>query len=148
MESGRINACTTPPTHPPIQKRPPNHLTLPTPNLFNSRTRTKLLPAGARAYYFRHIFHGQPTDSCVNILRQTIAAMRGRYSKILINELVVIPCENENASMRSDMALHGRSEAQWRALLGSVGLKIVGIWSAAGSERVIECVLSGWSVVL
>lgn len=135
------------PTH-PSQKGPQISSYCQHPTLSTPEPRTKLLPTGARAYYFRHIFHEQPTDSCVNILRQTIAAMRGRYSKLLINELVVIPLENENASMRSDMALHGRSEAQWRALLGSVGLKIVGIWSAAGSERVIECVLSGWSVVL
>lgn len=85
--------------------------------------------------------------------------MQGRYSKLLINELlIVIPDDNnENASTfmkrSADMALHERSEAQWRELLGSVGLKIVEIWSAAGadmveSESIIECVLSGWSVVV
>ena len=87
--------------------------------------------------------------------------MRGRYSKLLINELVVVPDDNaENASTfltRSDMALHGRSEAQWRALLGSVGFKVVGVWSAGvevavESEGIIECVLSGvggrWCFVL
>lgn len=48
------------------------------------------------------------------------------------------------------MALHGRSEAHWRALLGSVGLKVVGVWSAGvevevESEGIIECVLK-WVV--
>lgn len=85
--------------------------------------------------------------------------MKGRYSKLLINELLIVILDdnNDNASTfmtrSADTALHERPEAQWRALLGSVGLKIVGIWSAAGadmveSESIIECVLSGWSVVV
>lgn len=70
------------------------------------------------------------------------------YSKIIINELVI---PDENASLfttRSDMnmmamlAAMERSEQQWRDLLGSVGLKILNIWTAEiDSERIIECVL-------
>ena len=70
------------------------------------------------------------------------------YSKILINELV-IPDENASTFMtRSDFSMMAlvsameRSEAQWRELLGSVGLKITDIWTAElESERIIECVL-------
>ena len=70
------------------------------------------------------------------------------YSKVIINELVI---PDENASLfttRSDMnmmamlAAMERSEQQWRDLLGSVGLKILKIWTAEiDSERIIECVL-------
>ena len=70
------------------------------------------------------------------------------YSKIIINELVI---PDENASLfttRSDMnmmamlAAMERSEQQWRDLLGSVGLKILNIWTAEiDSERIVECVL-------
>ena len=70
------------------------------------------------------------------------------YSKIIINELV-IPDENASLFMtRSDMnmmamlAAMERSEQQWRELLGSVGLRILKIWTAEiESERIIECVL-------
>ena len=74
--------------------------------------------------------------------------MTPSYSKIIINELV-IPDENANLFMtRSDMnmmamlAAMERSEQQWRELLGSVGLRILKIWTAEiESERIIECVL-------
>ena len=77
-----------------------------------------------------------------------MAAMTPGYSKILINELVV-PDENAGTFMtRSDITMMTllsameRSEAQWRKLLGSVGLKVTHIWTAdLECERIIECVL-------
>ena len=77
-----------------------------------------------------------------------MSAMRKGYSKVLINE-VVIPAKAAPWEITSMdwciMALFAnseRTEDQWRVLLGSVGLKVAGIWTkemAAGS--LIEAVL-------
>lgn len=74
--------------------------------------------------------------------------MDKEYSKILINENVV---PDVGASwkitsldwfMMALPALSERTEAQWRNLLSSVGLKITGIWTKApGVESLIEAVL-------
>lgn len=102
---------------------------------------------GARAYYFRAIFHDWPDHICQQILRNTVSAMAPDYSKILIVDFVLPDTETPlmQASMDIQMMSLGagveRSERQWRDLLGSVGLEIAGIWSQSpGMESVIEAV--------
>ena len=87
-------------------------------------------------------------DRCRAILQNLIPAMRKEYSKVLINENI-IPTKSASWQITSldwcMMALNGNSErmeVQWRELLGSVGLKVGGVWTkekAAGS--LIEAVL-------
>ena len=134
---------------PSIEKEPQKPLyTASTRRSKSQSIQTEVLPTGARAYYFCNILHEFPFNSCVEILRQTMAAMTPGYSKILINELV-IPDENAGTFMiRSDFTMMTllsameRSETQWRELLGFVGLKVIEIWTAElESERTIECVL-------
>lgn len=102
---------------------------------------------GARAYYFRAIFHDWPDHICRQILRNTVSAMVPDYSKILIVDFVLPDTETPlmQASLDIQMMSIGagveRSERQWRELLGSVGLEIAGIWSQSpGMESVIEAV--------
>lgn len=102
---------------------------------------------GARAYYFRAIFHDWPDRICQQILRNTVSAMVPGYSKILIVDFVLPNTETPlmQASLDVQMMSLGagveRSERQWRDLLGSVGLEITGIWSQRpGMESVIEAV--------
>ncbi|KAJ5195583.1 uncharacterized protein N7498_009021 [Penicillium cinerascens] len=102
---------------------------------------------GARAYYFRAIFHDWPDHICQQILRNTISAMAPNYSRILIVDFVLPDTETPlmQASLDIQMMSIGagveRSERQWRDLLHSVGLEISGIWSQSpGMESVIEAV--------
>ena len=71
-------------------------------------------------------------------------------SRLLINELVV-PIQvrgqfapHSDFNMMSICAGMERTEAQWKELLGSVGLEIKGIWTGDGdTESIIEAVPAG-----
>lgn len=106
-----------------------------------------LMLSGARAYYFRAIFHDWPDHICQQILRNTVSAMVPDYSRVLIVDLV-LPDTNVplfqaclDIQMMSIGAGVERSERQWRDLLRSVGLEMTGIWNQSpGMESVIEAV--------
>ncbi|KAL8870815.1 MAG: hypothetical protein Q9174_003224 [Haloplaca sp. 1 TL-2023] len=103
---------------------------------------------GAKAYYFRGIFHDWPDKACQEILRNTIAGMKKGYSKVLIDEMV-LPDRGVTPKGAffdlSMMVLETGSErtlAQWHELMGSVGLRIEKVWpSKAGPASLIEVVL-------
>ena len=93
---------------------------------------------GASAYYPRNMLHNYPDDKCVSILQHIMRAMN-QDSVILIDEIVI---PNEGAQWRQtqlDLAMMAslagmeRTEGQWRHLLTSAGLIIIGIFSY-GSE--------------
>ncbi len=74
--------------------------------------------------------------------------MRANYSKVLINENVVSDKGATWSITSMDwlmMVLGGvreRTETQWRALLESVGLKVVKMWTyEQGTESLIEAEL-------
>ncbi|GKZ34970.1 hypothetical protein AbraIFM66950_005409 [Aspergillus brasiliensis] len=102
---------------------------------------------GARAYYFRAIFHDWPDHICRKILVNTITAMDPEYSRIIIVDFV-LPDTNApllQSSLDIQMMSIGsgveRSERQWRELLDEAGLEITGIWNSnPGMESVIEAV--------
>ncbi|KAL4791471.1 S-adenosyl-L-methionine-dependent methyltransferase [Aspergillus venezuelensis] len=104
---------------------------------------------GARAYYMHSVLHDWADSDCRRILSNLAAAMKPGYSKVLINENV-IPSTNaywESTSldiiMMADFASQERTEKQWHALVESVGLKIVKIWTRRrGVESLIECELA------
>ncbi|KAL9079103.1 MAG: hypothetical protein Q9157_001987 [Trypethelium eluteriae] len=104
---------------------------------------------GARVYYFRTIFHDWPDSDCVEILRQTAAAMTSRYSKLLIFEWVLpakgTPLYPALLDINMMALLNGmeRTEAQWTALLSQAGLKVVKFHKArADAEGLIEAELA------
>lgn len=103
---------------------------------------------GAKAYFFRAIFHDWPDTSCREILRNTAAAMKKGYSKLLIDEAVLPDFDVSRYEAFLDLTMMAletgaeRSSKQWHDLLGSVGLRIEKIWpSGVGAEKVIEAVL-------
>ncbi|KAL4931391.1 S-adenosyl-L-methionine-dependent methyltransferase [Aspergillus undulatus] len=104
---------------------------------------------GARAYYMHSVLHDWADADCRRILSNLVPAMKRGHSKILINENV-IPSTNaywETTSldliMMADFASQERTEKQWHELVGSVGLKIVKIWTRRrGVESLIECELA------
>jgi len=69
--------------------------------------------------------------------------MKPGYSKVLLNEPVVSDRDPTAYAVRLDMmvlALAGameRTERQWRSLLGSVGLRVDGIYTAEPDTRSI-----------
>lgn len=102
---------------------------------------------GARAYYFRSIFHDWDDEISRRILRNTVSAMAPDYSRILIVDFVLPDTETPlmQASLDIQMMSIGagieRSESQWRDLLHSAGLEITGIWNQSPAmESVIEAV--------
>ncbi len=72
------------------------------------------------------------------------------YSKVLINEIVVPdvraawPATSLDFVMMALGPARERTEKEWRELLRSVGLTVVGIWTyEQGTESLIECELKG-----
>ncbi|KAJ5301840.1 hypothetical protein N7508_006703 [Penicillium antarcticum] len=102
---------------------------------------------GARAYYFRAIFHDWPDRICQKILLNTASAMDPTYSRILIVDFVLpdINAPRMQSAMDIQMMSIGagveRSKRQWTELLASAGLKINGIWNTSPEmESIIEAV--------
>ncbi|KAI0505266.1 S-adenosyl-L-methionine-dependent methyltransferase [Xylaria bambusicola] len=103
---------------------------------------------GARCYYFRSIFHNWPDADCIKILRNTAAAMRPGYSKLLMSEFV-LPSSNTplypallDINMMALLNGMERTEAEFSALLDAAGLKVVKFWSVgAETEGLVEAVL-------
>ena len=103
---------------------------------------------GARSYFMHSVLHDWTDGDCQRILRHLAAAMKSGYSKLLINENVV---PDRGADWRITsldwymMALASaaeRTENEWRELLRSAGLRMVGIWTTdAAVESLIEAVL-------
>ena len=104
---------------------------------------------GARIYFLHSVLHDWPDADCTRILQHIVAAMQKGYSKVLINENVV-PDQGASWQITSlDWFMMGlaqsreRTETQWRDLLMSAGLKIVGIWTKeAHVESLIEAVIA------
>ena len=103
---------------------------------------------GARAYYLHSVLHDWPDEKCREILRNITSVMKKGYSKILINENVVPSTSAHWETTGLDIIMMTlfssveRPEASWRALLASVGLRIVKIWSyEVGTESLIEAEL-------
>ncbi|KAK5050495.1 hypothetical protein LTR84_003776 [Exophiala bonariae] len=99
---------------------------------------------GANIYFMRRVLHDFPDSKCREILRNQIHGMVKRQSKLLVCE-TVLPATgcSEFESLadisRATFSSMQRSEKHWRALLTSVGLKVVKVWPPkAGPFPVIE----------
>lgn len=104
---------------------------------------------GAKAYYFRSIFHDWPDSECVKIMKQTAAAMKKGYSKLIVFEFVLPEQNTPLYPALLDihmMALFNgmeRMKAQWEAILEQAGLKAVKFWTIADDvETLIEAELA------
>ncbi|MCJ1261428.1 hypothetical protein MMC22_001292 [Lobaria immixta] len=100
---------------------------------------------GARVYYFRTVLHSWNDEICQKILRNQMSAMKKGYSRLLINERVLHDFGVSLSPAASDVLMLvtcggiQRTETEWRRLLDSVGLNIVGIWvMEEGGESIIE----------
>lgn len=103
----------------------------------------------ARAYYLHLVLHDWDDASCCTILSHIRDTMKPGYSKLLINENVLedvgAPWQQTSLdwTMMAMLVNRERTKSQWAELLGSVGLKIEGVWRKdVSSESVIEAVLA------
>ncbi|KAG2419495.1 hypothetical protein HFD88_004291 [Aspergillus terreus] len=103
---------------------------------------------GARAYYFRSVFHDWPDDRCCEILENLKVGMTGE-SLLLLDEMVVserdAPWRATLADMTMAVALSAmeRTEAEWRALLDAAGLRMIKVlkYRAELEDSVMVCAL-------
>lgn len=103
---------------------------------------------GARAYFFRQIFHDFSDTDCRRILQNLRPAMKKGYSRLLINDQVIPEINAPNVPVMLDMtmmnllAAKDRSERQWNELMKSEGYEVLGFWSSAGgAEGFVEATL-------
>ncbi|KAL8948572.1 MAG: hypothetical protein Q9222_005240, partial [Ikaeria aurantiellina] len=88
---------------------------------------------GAKIYYLRRICHDWPDSKALLILQNVKDAM-AEDSVILIDEIVLpnvgapTMATGLDLTMMSHNAGGERSEAQWKQMLGSVGLEVKGTW--------------------
>ncbi|MCJ1432478.1 hypothetical protein MMC27_001835 [Xylographa pallens] len=85
---------------------------------------------GAKYYHLRGVLHDFPDDKCRKILLNIIQALR-KGSLVLIEEMVIPnkgvhrEATEVDLTMMCGFAAIERTEAQWRSLLDSVGLRIL-----------------------
>jgi hypothetical protein len=104
---------------------------------------------GARAYYFRNIFHDWPDRCCAQILKHIAGAMEKGYSKLIIFEWILpsrdVPLYPALLDINMMALLNGRerTEEQWTMLLKESGLKVVKFHKVgAHAEGLIEAELA------
>lgn len=100
---------------------------------------------GARAYLMHSVLHDWPDESARRILEMQRGAMTPGFSRLLIHDHVDVvgPAGPQAAAfdvqMMALVAGRERSEEDWRALLGEVGMRVVRIWGVEGAAHsVIE----------
>lgn len=103
----------------------------------------------ARAYYLHSILHDWSDEESILILQNLVLVLKKGYSRVLLNEIVVIEEKPTLAATSMDMmmlahfAVRERTEANWREILEKAGLKVVKIYSYPGvAESVIEAELA------
>lgn len=97
-----------------------------------------------------HILHDFASDNaCRHILKNIIPAMKPGYSKLLIKDLL-IPDRGApwaftamDIGVMHSLAGQERTEAQWRGLFESAGMRIEGVWRHGRAlDAVFEVVLA------
>lgn len=96
---------------------------------------------GARAYYFRRIFHDWSDQASVEILRNVAQAMSSN-SRILISDNAVPSCGATRTAALQDMNMMAfagmeRTDEQWQSLARKAGLRLIRFWRKESSMHVI-----------
>ena len=102
----------------------------------------------SRFYFMGSVLHDWPDREAKRILENVAAAMKPRYSTLLLSENV-LPSEKchplmsaLDLTMMTTLASKERSEDDWQLLIGSAGLNIVKIHHTSScSKSVLECEL-------
>lgn len=104
---------------------------------------------GARAYYLHAVIHDWSDEPARRILGHIKDAMTPGYSKLLVHDHVLPAADVHPQASAYDLMIMGlcsaleRTEAMWQALLSSIGLKVIKIWSSPlATMSVIEAELA------
>jgi len=104
---------------------------------------------GAKAYYFRSIFHDWPDKDCIKIMTEQAKAMKKGHSKLLIFEWILpdmnTPLYPALLDINMMALLNGmeRTREQWTAILEAAGLRVVKFWTLGDAiEGLIEAELA------
>ena len=104
---------------------------------------------GARFYFMGSVLHDWPDQDAKRILSNVAAAMKKGYSTLLLSESVLpeAGCHPGlsaiDLTMATLLASKERSEHDWGVLVGSVGLRIVKVYTIPSSlKSVVECELA------
>ena len=96
---------------------------------------TPQLIQGARAYYFRSIFHDWPDKDCITIMQNIASVIKECYPKLLFFEWILpdkwTPLYPALLDMNMMTLLNGmeRYRTQWSALLEAAGLEVIKFWT-------------------
>lgn len=100
---------------------------------------------GARAYSLHSILHDWSDDQSRHILEQFIPAMEKGYSRLLVIDHVLPDRDSPwnlqalDWELMTFLSARERTEAQWRTLIETAGLKIVNIYKhPQGADACIE----------
>ncbi|CAN9474332.1 unnamed protein product [Alternaria alternata] len=104
---------------------------------------------GARVYFMHNVLHDWEDTQAKQILSHLAEAMEPGYSKLLIHESLVSSVKplarvtTSDITMMACLGAKERTEAEWRGLVESAGLKVLNIWRPPHSvESVIEAELA------
>jgi hypothetical protein len=85
----------------------------------------------------------------VRILENLVPALKKGYSRVLLNEIVVseehptLAATSMDMMMLAHFAVRERTEAEWRAILETAGLRVTAIYTYPGvAESLIEAELA------
>lgn len=103
----------------------------------------------ARSYFLHSILHDWGDEDGVKILQNLAPALKPRYSRVLLNEIVVreekptLAATSMDMMMLAHFAVRERTETEWRAIIEKAGLRVVQIYTYPGvAESVIEAELA------
>lgn len=109
-------------------------------NMFES------VPAGADAYFMKHILHDWDDAACGKILAAIRAAIP-LHGRLLVSEKLILPGPAGYYGKLTDlvMLVHNqggreRTEAEYRELFASAGFKLTKVVPTAGDHSVLEAV--------
>ncbi|KAJ6166348.1 hypothetical protein N7485_009592 [Penicillium canescens] len=104
---------------------------------------------GARAYSLHSILHDWSDGDGVRILENLVPALKKGYSRVLLNEIVVseehptLAATSMDMMMLAHFAVRERTEAEWRGILETAGLRVTAIYTYPGvAESLIEAELA------
>src|SRR5271166_5953873 len=102
------------------------------------------VPAGADAYFMKHIIHDWDDGDCLRILRNCRAAMSDR-AKLLVCEKLVQPGNEPNAAKTMDLVMlaltdggRERTEQEFRDLFARAGLHLARVVPTRVDNVILE----------
>jgi len=102
------------------------------------------VPAGADAYFMKHIIHDWDDEDCIRILHNCKAAMT-EHGKLLVCEKVIPPGNEPHVAKITDLVMlaltdggRERTEREFRDLFARAGLRLERVVSTRADNSILE----------